>query len=386
MAHPPSVRRWSPMKKVGVSSVEWVCSSPAPYTSYMFRILNAALPVDFRIHFTRAGSTAHYWSTPLAKGFPARVYDRCWGIDFQLVKTVVRNHSGLFVSNCWQDLTTELLIVYLALRGRRYILWSDTPDLRKRRTLLKRVARSLFLRFAFRRAYAVMGTGTPALAVFQNMGCPAEKLVNFPYIIDVEEFGPPGGDLAGLGSPVVFGSCGRLDVAKGFDIALEALAAAFLHNRTGFRYRIAGDGPEKANLEALAFRLGIRDQVEFVQWLEPAELPAFYESLDIQLHPARVEPYGVAVLEGMAAGKVVVASDDTGAAVDRIVSGENGFIHRSGDVEDLASAIQRVIALAPGSVRSLQERARESARLWAADKAVETFRRLLDGANHALRR
>jgi glycosyltransferase involved in cell wall biosynthesis len=55
--------------------------------------------------------------------------------------------------------------------------------------------------------------------------------------------------------------------------------------------------------------------------------------------PARTEPYGVSVLEAMACGAIVVASDQTAAALDRIDNGVNGFLHASNDVNGLSSRI-----------------------------------------------
>src|SRR5439155_13810742 len=129
--------------------------------------------------------------------------------------------------------------------------------------------------------------------------------------------------------PILFGSCGRLHHDKGYDLSLRALADAFHGRPTGFRYQLAGTGPEISALKQLAQSLGIANQVDFLGWLRPEDLPQFYRSIDVFVHPARTEPFGVSVLEAMASGAIVIASDQTSAAVDRIVTGENGFLHTS---------------------------------------------------------
>jgi starch synthase len=102
-----------------------------------------------------------------------------------------------------------------------------------------------------------------------------------------------------------------------------------------------------------------------------------YSEADVLLHPARCEPYGVVVLEAMASGLTVIASDATAAAVDRIEGGVNGFLHISDDGDDLALRI-RDIADRPDRLAGIGAAARKTADAWPSSRAVRIIRELAE--------
>ena len=229
------------------------------------------------------------------------------------------------------------------------------------------------------RADAVLGTGTPALDALRTLGAPPERLVNFPYFIDTDAYVPAAHR---AGPELTFVSSGRLHPDKGYDIALRALAEAYRGAATTFRYRIAGVGPHRDELAKLARELGIADRVDFLGWVEPAELIRVLAEADVLLHPARCEPYGVAVVEGLASGLVVIGSDATAAMLDRIRPGVNGLVHRSGDATSLAREIVRVRDDAVLRTR-LAAGARAEAEAWPLARAITIVRSLCGEAQSA---
>jgi glycosyltransferase involved in cell wall biosynthesis len=78
----------------------------------------------------------------------------------------------------------------------------------------------------------------------------------------------------------------------------------------------------------------------------------------------------------MAAGLVVLGSDATGAVLDRIRHGENGFIHRSGDVDQLAEQIGDLF-LHPEILQDVGCRARLTAEQWPVGRGVQTIKSIL---------
>ncbi|MEZ5353910.1 MAG: glycosyltransferase [Bryobacteraceae bacterium] len=352
-------------------AIEWVCHSPSPYNDYLFGTLAREFGDGFRVHYLHAASGTHPWRTEFGKGYRWRVYGRGL-VDGELLRSVLGNARALLVTGAWQDATSELCMVGLARAGRPYLIWNDAPDLRKRRTWWKAAVRGTFLRFAFRHARAVMGTGPMALEAFQAMGCPAGKLVNFPYFIDVDgfPFRP-----ARRGAVLELGTVARLSEEKGLDVGLEALARFRDREKRAFRYRIVGEGPAKGALQGLVHRLGLGESVEFAGWLEPDELPEFYRSVQALLHPARFEPYGIAVLEAMASGCVVVATRTTAAARDRLVDGESGFVAEC-SAEGLAAALGRLAAMTEPERMRMVRGARSAAEAWRGERAVEILRGL----------
>ena len=136
-------------------------------------------------------------------------------------------------------------------------------------------------------------------------------------------------------SPPVIGALGRLHEQKGFDVLLRA--AAILRDKgVPFRLRIAGEGPDRALLEGLIQDTGLGDQVELPGWVSPPG--PFLATLDLFAVPSRYEPFGLVVIEAMAAGVPVVASDLEGPR-EILEQGRLGFLVASDDPVKLADRL-----------------------------------------------
>jgi len=86
--------------------------------------------------------------------------------------------------------------------------------------------------------------------------------------------------------------------------------------------------------------LGLGEDVSFVGFVK--DVPKFLSSVDVLVLPSLFEGLGVAALEGMAAGKPVVATR-VGGLVESIVDGETGFLVPPRDGVALAAAIERLV-------------------------------------------
>jgi len=136
-------------------------------------------------------------------------------------------------------------------------------------------------------------------------------------------------------SPPVIGALGRLHDQKGFDILLRA--AAIIRDRgVPFRLRIAGEGPDRGLLEGLINETGLNAQAELVGWVSPPG--PFLAALDVFAVPSRYEPFGLVVIEAMAAGVPVVASDLEGPR-EILERGRLGFLVDSEDPQKLADRL-----------------------------------------------
>lgn len=124
----------------------------------------------------------------------------------------------------------------------------------------------------------------------------------------------PGASPAGDQRPLRIGTVGRLARVKGHDVLLAALphvlASPSLAGRA-VEVEIAGEGPERAALQAAAAGLPVRLLGELS---EPAAVATFLRSLDVFVMPSRWEGLPNAVLEAVACGLPVVASDVPGMA------------------------------------------------------------------------
>jgi glycosyltransferase involved in cell wall biosynthesis len=132
---------------------------------------------------------------------------------------------------------------------------------------------------------------------------------------------------------------GRLHPNKGFALLLEALALT--HK---VRLAIAGEGPLRPSLEALAARLGVAGRVRFLGWRE--DVPALLANADFLVCPSLHEPLGNVVIEAWSAGIPVVATASDGPR-GLIRDGENGLLvplptEPGGGPAVLAAAIEKL--------------------------------------------
>ncbi len=127
---------------------------------------------------------------------------------------------------------------------------------------------------------------------------------------------------------------GRLHPNKGFDVLLEAVAKL-----PRLHLWLAGEGDERAPLEARARALGIETRVRFLGWRD--DVPALLAACDVLALASRHEPLGNVVLEAWAAGVPVVATASAGPAA-LVRDGETGLLVPVEDADALAAALRRV--------------------------------------------
>ena len=168
-------------------------------------------------------------------------------------------------------------------------------------------------------------------------GHPALRTSVVPCLVRVpHDSAPRAPDPARL--PVI-GLMGRFVPKKGFADAIEALAR-LRHRGHDFEVRIAGGGPGKAALRALMADHRLTDRVRFLGWIDDRR--AFLHELDIFCVPSLHEPFGIVVLEGMAHGVAVVATDAEGPR-EILSHGRDGLLVPRGDPEALAGALACLI-------------------------------------------
>jgi glycosyltransferase involved in cell wall biosynthesis len=107
----------------------------------------------------------------------------------------------------------------------------------------------------------------------------------------------------------------RLTPQKRVHLAVDALACLVeLGHETPLT--IVGDGPERANLEALAEKRGVARLVTFAGAVPPEQIPGFLARADLMLFPAQGEGFGLAAAEALIAGVPVIACWDGGGVLD----------------------------------------------------------------------
>ena len=175
----------------------------------------------------------------------------------------------------------------------------------------------------------------------------------------------------------VYGYIGQLIARKRIDTLIRAFAALPNDRR---RLYLVGDGPERAQLEALAASLGQSSRIRFTGFRD--DRLEFLRGFDVFVLPSSLEGIPRCVMEAMAAGVPVVASDIEGTRA-LVRDGDTGLMFDVGDDVRLATQIGRLMAdpvlrvRLAAAARKLVHEGYSAARM--AEDYLQLYRRLLDG-------
>ncbi|MBK8891966.1 MAG: TIGR03088 family PEP-CTERM/XrtA system glycosyltransferase [Dechloromonas sp.] len=193
---------------------------------------------------------------------------------------------------------------------------------------------------------------------------PEDKVLQVYNGVDTDRFHPVGPDHSLPGSPFarsdhwVVGTVGRMQTVKDQPMLVRAFVRALQIDpalRTRIRLAMIGDGPLRAECEQLLAAAGASN----LAWLpgERHDIPEIMGGLDCFVLPSLAEGISNTILEAMASGLPVIATD-VGGNADLVAAGITGQLVPPGDLEELA---QEIVALAnnPASARRMGQLGRE---------------------------
>lgn len=163
---------------------------------------------------------------------------------------------------------------------------------------------------------------------------PASRISIIYGGVDAERFRPAAGPAHPAGEHVV-GCVGRLHPDKG-QLVLARAARRILDAVPGTRIVMAGDGPERPELEKVIASEGVGEAVTLLG--DRGDIPELLAGMDILVLPSINEGFANAALEGMSSGLPVIVSD-AGGNPEAVVHGETGIVFPNGDHAALADAV-----------------------------------------------
>jgi glycosyltransferase involved in cell wall biosynthesis len=370
--------------------ISFVLIERTPYHDVLLKNLNDRDEVDLRVYYLRQKSQKRPWDF---QGYGPTSYYCCTYRDYYnvFIRHLIHDRPDMVVIAGIYHPKFILAHVLVKLLNIRFAEWGDVPRLDIKKPFFKRILKSLVSKWIHNNAWAVLSMGQPGLNASLRQGCPENKLRNLPCSVDlgipqnVDQATKEQADLLkkrwAPGDEIIFLSVGRIAPEKGCEVALKALARAMAKRpKKGAILLIAGEGLGRPELQDLANQLGLGNRVHFLGWCQPEGMKVLYYVSDVQIHPAIWEPFGVAILEAMAWGLPVLASDQTMSAVDRVRPGESGFIHRVGDSAALADHILYFLN-DPAQIAIMGTRARQTAEQWPVSRSVQTIIDLVEDCN-----
>jgi glycosyltransferase involved in cell wall biosynthesis len=313
------------------------------------------------------------YNRAVAKGVPARVL-RCQGrIDWKVLRRLrllIRAHDIEIIHVHGYKAG---LYGYLAARGEGKALVATCHNWPVGGMKL---AMYHFLdRLVLKHVDAIGAVSEVIAEKLASFGVPRERVRVIPNGIDVRAFGavpPAGAAMAGTRSRQVLGVVGRLDLQKGFEYLLKAIAGLH-HSFPELRLLVIGEGPDRSRIENLISQLRLGAVVTLLG--QRADMPTAYNLIDIFVLPSLNEGLPMALLEAMAASKAIVATRV--GAVPKVIADEvTGLLVEPADEPALTHAISRLLS-DPSLCRQLAQRARAHVeRHYTAEAMTGSYREM----------
>lgn len=202
-------------------------------------------------------------------------------------------------------------------------------------------------------------------ALIQQDGLSPKRITVIENGVDLERF-PNHGHRPFSEPSIRVGCVANLRPVKNIDGLLH-VAAALFPLFPNLQFEVAGEGEQRPELEKLHAELGLGDRFRFLGSVD--DIPKFLGSLDLAVLPSHSEGMSNALLEFMAAGRPIVATD-VGASSKLIHSGACGILAPSSQPGDISAACQKLL-LNPALARQLGDAARERAANEYGRKAMQ---------------
>jgi len=200
------------------------------------------------------------------------------------------------------------------------------------------------IRWAARKAAAVITVSRALKDDLSCLGVPPGHITVLRNGVDLQRFRPEDREAAraklGLHCPTLL-CVGHLIPRKAHDLVISALA-----HLANLELIIVGNGPEQKRLRMLARSVGVDSRVRFVPALLQPELPMYYSAATALVLASTREGWANVLLEAMACGTPVVASD-VGGAAELVTTSDAGVLFRERTPEALATAIRTLLNAYP---------------------------------------
>jgi len=308
-------------------------------------------------------------------------------INFGIFKEIFKNKFDAVLINSWSYLSDWLVILACLILKTKLLLRVESPynqEILKSKWKLF-IKKIIFGKILFPRVYAFLYIGEENRKFYKFYGVPDKKLFFAPYAVDNERFQKEYEKLKDKKEKL------RKELGIAKDTVVILFVGKLIHKKRPLdllrAYKILFDNKELEEKIALIY-VGdgeLRDEIEkFIQtnnlknvflvgFKNQTEISKYYVMSDIFVLPSYVgETWGLVVNEAMNFRLPVIVSDLVGCGSDLVKHGENGYIFKTGDTEELARYLEELI-INEEKRKSFGEKSSEIVKGYNYDKTVESI-------------
>ncbi|NKB36291.1 MAG: glycosyltransferase [Gammaproteobacteria bacterium] len=162
---------------------------------------------------------------------------------------------------------------------------------------------------------------------------------------------------------------GRLVEKKSFDVLIDAVAELAQKEKQEYELHIGGSGPQRKALQAQIDHLGLDTKIKLVGWVKDSQ--AFLQEGDIFVLPSRDEPFGIVVIEAMAAGVAIVSTDCHGPV--EILDENTAWLCKKDDAAALYEAIRSAASSDALRLAKIRQASSKFSQCYSQDAVIPQF-------------
>ena len=353
------------MKKLAI-----VTTHPIQYNAPWFKLLSTRGIVCLKVFYTW-GETAMQskydpgfnknieWDIPLLEGYdhtfvknisPTPGSHHFNGIDNPgLIKEIEDWGPQAILVFGWKF--KSHLKVLRHFKGKKRILFRGDSNLldEAQGFALKKILRSLFLRWVYRHVDAALYVGTANKKYYQAFGLKDGQLIFAPHATDnnrfIENVNTSAREAAGIPKDAfVFIFAGKFETKKDPELLLDTFLQI---NDPAAHLLMVGNGELEGQLHQTAGRqaTGVQASIHFLPFQNQQKMPGIYSMADVLVLPSKGpgETWGLCVNEAMACSKAVLVSDKCGCVADLVKEGINGYVFKNRDSNSLLKQMNKLL-------------------------------------------
>ena len=333
-----------------------VHNTVAPYRHPLFEKLSQNL--DLTVYYCSVKYSLRKWDSwprnydykyKILSGILLKTSVGELNINPSVVKELFLNRPHMLVLGGYVNPTMWFAFAVGVLLKIPVIHW--TEGTREPQSILGAITRPLRMLF-LKKSNAVVVPGRLSRSYVISLGANAKKVFIAPNTIDNDLFATLSrkyqlikGELKtrlGLQDKIVIIYVGQLIRRKGVSYLLKAYAR-IKSESDDVALVVLGSGPLRSHLEEVAKSLKLKDLKIMESGILVEELIKLYSTADIFVLPTLEDIWGFVINEAMACGLPVIATRASQAAVDMIRQGENGYVVKEADIEELYKALIKLV-------------------------------------------